>query len=585
MEISTEPAFLEVELPQTLLESPSVSTFLPDEEASIFPLLSSNGGLEPVLLSHPLSPTIVASDITSSNISNTDCKADTSSSGSSTGIAMDAMETASSSLFNKVNYHHLQNNNVTSQDSSSHCLKGTRRKSKETPSFVSWNWPLIRKCTFFVFLSGILAICSIVVAQIVSMPKFCNPKTAWYRGSVFYEIDPASFNDSNNDGIGDISGIIYGIDYLANLGVSGVRLNSIFPSGPHYDRDVNALTINTIRPELGNLTTLHKLANVLHAHNMSLLLDLPLQHVIAGRKDDEVLDVISKSLHHWIDLGVNGFYLKGLESLINNETLLMCLSSWKGVIGKDKVLIVGESFLKDKSKSELSVLLEHIDLVDFILSIENNSQKMKERIELILNDMPIADDRTWIHWSIGRNYMDTPDSSQSIISKIFAATIMQLILPGTPNIMHANAVAITKKKIKNNSVQPIELWAEKLYNITDQEINIKSLDKLILVQRMISLRDQSPSIYKNVVCKFTENKSNTQILAHSNVDVLIVVRYYPRKNSFVSITNFGSTKVVLDLTSMFYSGNEMLNMESNEKIYFKQFKVDAFNTIVVKLDK
>lgn len=415
------------------------------------------------------------------------------------------------------------------------------------------------------------------------MSFFC--RTAWYRGSVFYEIDPASFNDSNNDGIGDISGIIYGIDYLANLGVSGVRLNSIFPSGPHYDRDVNALTINTIRPELGNLTTLHKLANVLHAHNMSLLLDLPLQHVIAGRKDDEVLDVISKSLHHWIDLGVNGFYLKGLESLINNETLLMCLSSWKGVIGKDKVLIVGESFLKDKSKSELSVLLEHIDLVDFILSIENNSQKMKERIELILNDMPIADDRTWIHWSIGRNYMDTPDSSQSIISKIFAATIMQLILPGTPNIMHANAVAITKKKIKNNSVQPIELWAEKLYNITDQEINIKSLDKLILVQRMISLRDQSPSIYKNVVCKFTENKSNTQILAHSNVDVLIVVRYYPRKNSFVSITNFGSTKVVLDLTSMFYSGNEMLNMESNEKIYFKQFKVDAFNTIVVKLDK
>lgn len=111
MEISTEPSLLEVELPQTLLESPSVSTFLPDEEASICPLLSSNTALGQTLISHPLSPNVVPSDITSSNISNTDCKAETSSSGSSTGIAMET----TASLFNKVNYHHLQNNNITTQ--------------------------------------------------------------------------------------------------------------------------------------------------------------------------------------------------------------------------------------------------------------------------------------------------------------------------------------------------------------------------------------------------------------------------------------------------------------------------------------
>ncbi|XP_023163875.2 uncharacterized protein LOC111594688 [Drosophila hydei] len=255
MEISTEPSFLEVELPQTLLESPSVSTFLPDEEASICPLLSSNSALGQSLLSHPLCPNIVASDMTSSNISNTDCKADTSSSGSSTGIAMDAIE-ATSSLFNTVNYHHLQNNNITTQDASSHCLKGSRSQSNDTPSFVSWKWPLIRKCTFFLFVSVILAICSIVVATIVSMPRTCNPKTAWYRGSVLYEIDPAFFKDTDNDGIGDINGIINGIDYLANLEISGVRLNSIFPSDVHYDSHINGTSINIIRPELGNLSSI-----------------------------------------------------------------------------------------------------------------------------------------------------------------------------------------------------------------------------------------------------------------------------------------------------------------------------------------
>lgn len=68
--------------------------------------------------------------------------------------------------------------------------------SKEIPHFVTWNWPLIRKCTFFIFLSGIFAMCSIVVAMIVKLPKTCNPHTPWYQGSVFYEIFPASFKDS-----------------------------------------------------------------------------------------------------------------------------------------------------------------------------------------------------------------------------------------------------------------------------------------------------------------------------------------------------------------------------------------------------
>ncbi|XP_030246385.1 uncharacterized protein LOC108649670 isoform X1 [Drosophila navojoa] len=577
MEISTEPSFLEVELPQTLLESPSVSTFLPDEEASICPLLSSNTALGQTLVSHPLSPNVVPSDITSSNISNTDCKAETSSSGSSTGIAMDAMETTAN-LFNKVNYHHLQNNNITTQEASNQCLKGSRRKSKDTPSFVSWNWPLIRKLTFFVFVSAILAICSIVVAKIVSMPKTCNPKTAWYRGSVLYEIDPASFKDTNNDGIGDINGIINEIDYFVNLEISGVRLNSIFPS--HYVSYINATSINIIRPELGNLNSVRNLAKLLHSHNLTLLLDLPLQHVIAPGRDSEALHVVSNSIIYWIDQGVNGFYLKGLESYTNTGVLLTYLSSWKRIIGPNRVLIVGEYLLKNKSKPELSAMFEHIDLVDFVLDIENNSQNFKNFTDSILSEMPIGDDKTWVHWSIGGNTL--ANTSQPFISKMFAATIMQLILPGTPNIMHGNEILIAQRKNHTYSGQITQLMADELMN---REMNMKSLDALTMVHRMISLRERSPSIYKKVVCKSDINKPNTQILTHSSADILIIVRNYPRKNSFVSITNFGNTKVNIDLTSNFYSGTRMLIVGSTEKIYFKQFLIDAFNTIVVKLDK
>lgn len=65
------------------------------------------------------------------------------------------------------------------------------------PSFVKWNWPIIRRVTFAFFLAGIFAMCAIVVATMYKLPKMCIPDTPWYQGSVFYEIFPASFKDSD----------------------------------------------------------------------------------------------------------------------------------------------------------------------------------------------------------------------------------------------------------------------------------------------------------------------------------------------------------------------------------------------------
>ena len=36
----------------------------------------------------------------------------------------------------------------------------------------------------------------------------------WLNDAVFYEIYPQSFKDTNNDGIGDINGIIEKLDYI-----------------------------------------------------------------------------------------------------------------------------------------------------------------------------------------------------------------------------------------------------------------------------------------------------------------------------------------------------------------------------------
>ncbi|CAI6722247.1 ANL_collapsed_G0027700.mRNA.1.CDS.1 [Saccharomyces cerevisiae] len=47
-----------------------------------------------------------------------------------------------------------------------------------------------------------------------------NPK--WWKEATVYQIYPASFKDSNNDGWGDLAGITSKLDYVKELGVDAI---------------------------------------------------------------------------------------------------------------------------------------------------------------------------------------------------------------------------------------------------------------------------------------------------------------------------------------------------------------------------
>lgn len=52
----------------------------------------------------------------------------------------------------------------------------------------------------------------------------------WWHNAVVYQIYPRSFNDSNNDGIGDIIGITQKLDYLSELGINVIWLSPVYES-------------------------------------------------------------------------------------------------------------------------------------------------------------------------------------------------------------------------------------------------------------------------------------------------------------------------------------------------------------------
>lgn len=47
----------------------------------------------------------------------------------------------------------------------------------------------------------------------------------WWKEAVVYQIYPASFFDSNGDGIGDINGVALKLDYVKNLGADTIWLS------------------------------------------------------------------------------------------------------------------------------------------------------------------------------------------------------------------------------------------------------------------------------------------------------------------------------------------------------------------------
>lgn len=63
-----------------------------------------------------------------------------------------------------------------------------------------------------------------LVEQRGNPPKEMSTKRCWWEESSVYQIYPASFYDSNGDGMGDILGILQKLDYLKMLGVDTVWL-------------------------------------------------------------------------------------------------------------------------------------------------------------------------------------------------------------------------------------------------------------------------------------------------------------------------------------------------------------------------
>ncbi len=101
--------------------------------------------------------------------------------------------------------------------------------------------------------------------------------TMWYKEAIIYQIYPRSFCDSNNDGIGDIKGIISKLDYLQELGVNAVWLSPIYDS-PQEDNGYDISDYKKVYPPFGTLEDMKILIAEMHKRGIKLIMDLVVNH-------------------------------------------------------------------------------------------------------------------------------------------------------------------------------------------------------------------------------------------------------------------------------------------------------------------
>ncbi|OIK82885.1 glycoside hydrolase family 13 protein [Oenococcus oeni] len=109
-------------------------------------------------------------------------------------------------------------------------------------------------------------------------------KKQWFKDTVVYQVYPMSFQDSDNDGIGDLPGITKRLDYIKKLGADVIWLNPIYES-PNKDNGYDIANYRAINPEYGSMNDFDDLLNKAHQLNLKIMMNLVVNH--------------TSDQHHW----------------------------------------------------------------------------------------------------------------------------------------------------------------------------------------------------------------------------------------------------------------------------------------------
>jgi maltose alpha-D-glucosyltransferase/alpha-amylase len=119
------------------------------------------------------------------------------------------------------------------------------------------------------------------VMQQVDAPQTTEPAAGkdelWYKDAIIYQLHVKAFADSNNDGIGDFSGLTEKLDYLQELGVTALWLLPFYPS-PGRDDGYDIADYGAINPDFGTMKDFRRFIVEAKRRGLRVITELVINH-------------------------------------------------------------------------------------------------------------------------------------------------------------------------------------------------------------------------------------------------------------------------------------------------------------------
>lgn len=284
------------------------------------------------------------------------------------------------------------------------------------PFYVFLRWLFV----ILIFLL-ILSMMIFVVIFIMHQPS-CpyRPKLQFYEKEILYQVEVATFKDSNGDGIGDINGIISKLEYLRNeLGVRVICLNRL----------ISKKTPMEIDDVYGSDDDLKKLKKNLDNKDMFILIDIPASY-LETNKDEEIIS-------HWLNYYANGIRLiEGEKALETSD-----ISKWSDIVKKVSANTFKEKYFGVVQKERMNLNTTSLTNPQMFLSEVQSLYKLDSNDNAIWPDLILG-------------------NFQSIrLSNLFEETLYKLVhslvllLKGTPIILAGDEIALKGRNEVENYMQ------------------------------------------------------------------------------------------------------------------------------------
>ena len=184
----------------------------------------------------------------------------------------------------------------------------------------------------------------------------------WWKGCVIYQIYCRSFYDSNNDGIGDLRGIINKLDYVKSIGVDAIWLTPFFES-PMLDMGYDIKDHKAIDSLFGDMNDFDELIVKAHKLKIKVIIDLVLSHTSDQHewfRESSLSKNNSKSdWYVWADAQKDG-------SAPNNWLSLFGGGAWQWSESRNQYYL--HNFLTTQPDLNFhcpDVQIEQLDVIDF----------------------------------------------------------------------------------------------------------------------------------------------------------------------------------------------------------------------------